>query len=59
MNSRKGMNKDKHKLISPAKGILDLTLLTFKRGENAIEVSPKRRKRPKGLKSIIKEFLNR
>lgn len=48
--------KDKHKLITPPKDVLDLTPLTFKRGEKAIEVSIHRK--GKSLISIIKKLLN-
>jgi len=48
--------KDKHKLVAPPKDILDLTKLTFKRGEKAIEVSIQRK--GKSLISIIKKLLN-
>lgn len=48
--------KDKHKLAAPPKDVLDLTLLTFKRGEKAIEVSIHRRK--KSLIRIIRKFFN-
>lgn len=46
--------KDKHKLVAPPKDVLDLTTLTFKRGEKAIEVSTHRRR--KSVISIIKKF---
>ena len=44
--------KDKHKLVAPPKDVLDLTPLTFKRGEKAIEVSIHQKR--KSLISIIK-----
>jgi hypothetical protein len=47
--------KDKHKLIAPPKDVLDLTTLTFKRGEKAIEVSIHRKR--KSFISTIKKIL--
>jgi hypothetical protein len=48
--------KDKHKLVAPQKDVLDLTPLTFKRGEKTIEVFIHQKR--KSLISIIENCLN-
>lgn len=53
------MNKDKHKLIMPPSGIIDLTPLSAKQGKFLMTVSPNQRKIRNRLISIINKFLKR
>ncbi len=59
MSTQKIMNKDKHKLIMPPSGIIDLTPLSAKQGKFLMTVSPKQSKIKNGLLSILKKILNR
>jgi hypothetical protein len=54
--------KDKRTLIMPTKGVLDFTVLSSKQGMkslNLMVLSSKKRVKRRGLKSIIRKFLNR
>lgn len=59
MRIKERMNKDKHKLIMPPSGIIDLTPLSAKQGKFLMTVSPNKRKTINRLKSIINKFLKR